>query len=205
MNAEAQNREHLFASYCEMSSKESSGLKKMWVVMALASFSWLPFAAVSCYLPHTLMSFLLTSLGLILTWTPSEGSSYEESSNPHDQHKLFVNSHSLCWGQSESRPHLAFSQQRKDYISSSHSPCSLNVYIATLGHPPTPSESQGGQLKTCSCSLSQHLQTQHWVPCFWRTCVLLAQGCVTKITLPDVLRLNAHLWLASVRKAPAHT
>jgi len=26
MNAEAQNREHLFASYCEMSSKESSGL-----------------------------------------------------------------------------------------------------------------------------------------------------------------------------------
>lgn len=127
-------------------------LKKMWVVMALASFSWLPFAAVSCYLPRTLMSFLLTSLGLILTWTASEGSSYEESSNPHDQHKLFVNSHSLCWGQSESRPHLAFSQQRKDYISSSHSPRSLNVYIATLGHPPTPSESQGGQLKTCSCS-----------------------------------------------------
>lgn len=26
MNAEAQNREYLFASYCEMSSKESSGL-----------------------------------------------------------------------------------------------------------------------------------------------------------------------------------
>lgn len=50
----------------------------------------------------------------------------------------------------------------------------------------------------------QHPQAQHQPHCCRRVWVLLAHGLVTKITLPAFMNPNMHLWLASIRRAPAH-
>lgn len=188
MNAETQIREHLFASYCEMSSKESSGMDDLTE------------KNVSCdglgklLLPSICCSFMVFATHF--EEFPSDFSGLDSNMNcfrrvilqrvfssPEPTQVICKKSHTLL-GANQIKTILSLLQLRKDSILSSHSPHSLNAYTATLGQPPTPPESQEGQLKRCSCCLSEYPQAQHWAPCFWATCVLLAQELVNKITLP---------------------
>lgn len=203
MNAETQIREHLFASYCEMSSKESSGMDDLTE------------KNVSCdglgklLLPSICCSFMVFATHF--EEFPSDFSGLDSNMNcfrrvilqrvfssPEPTQVICKKSHTLL-GANQIKTILSLLQLRKDSILSSHSPHSLNAYIATLGQPPTPPESQEGQLKRCSCIprlSTEPLAFGGPVCCCWHKDLS---------TKSPSLHLNVHVCLASVRRAPAHS